>query len=104
MSKVIHIKSREHYNELKRKHAKLVILYGAEWCKACDDIVPLYTRIANRYPTKVTMAYADAGILGLEFTNLPVGEFLYQGKVINNFLGADCDALKFMTKQLIKKN
>ncbi|CAH6418454.1 Thioredoxin [uncultured virus] len=101
--KLIHIRSKEDYLEFK-KYPRGIIFYGAEWCKACKEIEPLYKRICNRYHKKITMAHVDIDEAKLEFTAVPVFVAMHNGKQFDSLEGADRDALRTLVKKTIEFN
>lgn len=101
MSKVIEITSIEGYTEFKEKNRRGIIFYGAKWCEACNDIMPLYTRIANRYYKRIAMAHADIDVCQLDFSKVPIFLALRKGKTIDSMEGANNEALKEFIKKAI---
>lgn len=104
MSKVLVITNREQYIAFKETHRRGIIFYSADWCSACKEIEPLYTRIANRYHDRITMAYVDIDVCELEFSSVPVFVSYYEGTQLNSLEGADDDGLKLLVKEAIEHN
>jgi thiol-disulfide isomerase/thioredoxin len=102
MSKVLVITNREQYIAFKETHRRGIIFYSAEWCSACKEIEPLYTRIATRYHDRIAMAYIDIDVCGLEFSTVPVFVSFYEGTQLNSLEGADNDGLKSLVKEAIE--
>lgn len=104
MSKVFEITNVGEYSAFKNNHPRAIIFYSAEWCTACKEIKPLYTRIANRYWKRVAMAYVDIDTCQLDFSSIPVFVALYEGKQINSMEGASESGLKALVKETIEHN
>lgn len=102
MSKVIEINNKEEYSSFKTEHRRGVIFYGATWCEACEEIKPLYTRIANRYFKRIAMAYVDIDVCGLDFTSVPVFVSFRKGNQLNSMEGASERELKMFIKHAIE--
>lgn len=101
-SKVIEITNISDYDVFKRNHRRGIIFYGAEWCEACKEIMPLYTRIANKYYKRIAMAYADVERCKLDFSRVPVFVSFRKGVELNNMVGANKDSLKEFIKEAIE--
>ena len=101
-SKVLEITSVGDYEIFKNNHRRGVIFYGAKWCHACNDIEPLYRRIANRYHKRIAMAHADIDECKLDFDRIPVFVAFYNGKELTNMEGADFDGLKQFIREVIE--
>ena len=101
-SKVIEITNGEEYNTFKNAHHRGIIFYGADWCDACTQIHPMYTRIANRYHKHVAMAHADITVCKLDFSRIPVFVSYYKGKELDSIEGADVEGLKQLVKGIIQ--
>ena len=102
MSKVVQITNVNEYKKFKENNRRGVILYGAKWCHACEDIKPLYVRIANRYYKKIAMAYVDIEKCNLDFSKVPVLNSFYRGKITNSMEGASKSGLKEFIKDAIE--
>lgn len=101
-NKVIHIRNRKDYDDFKNDHKRGVIFYGSKWCQACEEIEPLYIRIANRYHRRIALAHVDVDEAKLDFTAIPVFTALHNGKQIDSMEGADKEELKKLIKNAIK--
>lgn len=101
-SRVIEITSIDDYDKFKRNHRRGIIFYSAEWCEACKEIMPLYTRIANKYYKRIAMAHADIEVCKLDFSRVPVFVSFRKGTELNNMVGANKDALKDFIKEAIE--
>lgn len=102
MSKVIRITNKQEYEDFKKNHRRAVIFYGAKWCEACVEMVDIYTRIANRYPNRVAMAYVDIDECNLDFSIVPIFLSFRKGQQLNGMEGADRKGLKQLIKEVIQ--
>lgn len=88
----------EQYSNFKTTHSRVIVLYGAEWCKACTGIKPLYEQLAKKHRS-VHLGFVDIDKCQLKFAQVPVFVALYHGKEIDSMVGADDDALiEFVNK------
>jgi len=101
-SKVLSITNSKEYEAFKKTHTRGIIFYGASWCHACSEIEPLYTRIANRYHKRITLAHVDIDECKLDFERIPVFVGYYEGKELANMEGADSGGLKQLIKEIIE--
>lgn len=104
MSKVIEILNPDEYQKFKISHKRAVIFYSAEWCKACKDIEPLYSRIANRYAKRIALAHVDIDVCGLDFTAIPVFVSFHKGEQLDSMEGASDAGLRVFIKHAIEYN
>jgi thioredoxin-like negative regulator of GroEL len=100
-SYVAELHTREEFEEFK-KHSRAVIFYGAKWCNACQDLEPLYGRIAARYHKRIKLAHVDVEDSGLDFTAVPVFVSFRKGIIINEILGTDKKGLKQFIREAIQ--
>lgn len=100
-SNVIELHSREEFEEF-RKHSRAIVFYGAKWCSACQELEPLYARIAARYSKRIKMAHVDVEDAGLDFTAVPVIVSFRKGVLLNEILGTDKEGLKEFIKEAIQ--
>lgn len=101
-SKVIEITNYAEYEAFKNSYRRGIIFYGADWCHACQQINPLYIRIANRYSNRIAFAHADIQVCKLDFDQIPVFVAFRKGREINSMLGADNEGLKEFVKGAIE--
>lgn len=101
-SKVIEITNINDYESFKKNYRRGIIFYGAKWCEACNEIMPLYTRIANKYYKRIAMAHCDIDVCKLDFSKIPVFVSHRKGKEIDNMLGGNKDALRKFIKDAIE--
>ncbi len=102
MSKVVEISNFDEYNDFKNDHSRIVIFYGAKWCKGCTELMPMYIRIANRYHNRIAMGHVDVDECKLDFEEVPVFVSMYKGNQINSIVGADNEELKRFVKEAIQ--
>lgn len=101
-NRVVHINNNEENLRFKQNFPKCIIFFGANGCQACDDIYPLYRRIANRYPNKIRLAYVDVDKCELDYTTVPYFVALNNEKVTNSMTGATSDDLRNFIIKCIK--
>lgn len=101
-NRVIEITNSKEYDAFKKNHTKGIIFYGADWCHACQQITPLYNRIANHYNDLVAFSHADIQRCGVDFSKVPVFIAYHNGKQINSMLGADSEGLKDFVKEVVQ--
>jgi thiol-disulfide isomerase/thioredoxin len=89
-----HITTTKEHEAFKSNYRKSILFFGCTNCKACDDLYPLYYRIADRYKEKVKFAYIDVDQCGLDFTTVPFFVSLVNGKILNRMIGATPDELR----------
>lgn len=95
------LQTSDDYVKCITKNKRVVIFYGAAWCKACTDLKPIYKRIAKRYEKRVTLVYCDIDNTELKFERIPVFVSVYKGQVVNQVIGADEESLKEFIAELI---
>jgi len=100
-SKVTVIESPDQFSQAINSKARVVIFYGASWCKACHEILGLYHQIAGRYYKRVNMYYLDVEGTDLDFSVIPVVMTYYKGKPLYRMRGANRDTLRDMIKELL---
>ena len=100
-SSVIELRTRHDFEEFK-KHSRSVIFYGAKWCAACQELEPLYARIAKRYAKRVKMAHVDVEEAHLDFTSVPVFVSYRKGETLNSMVGTDKEGLKEFVAEALK--
>lgn len=98
-SKVVIIKTPTEFKNFEKTNDRCVIFYSAKNCPSCMNILSFYIRLANKYHSRVAMAYVDVTEVGLDFSTIPVFTAIYKKNEICNFEGAD----KIKLKQLVKK-
>lgn len=89
-----HITNTKEHEVFKSKYPKSILFFGCTNCKACDDLYPLYYRIADRYKSKVKLAYIDVDQCGLDFTTVPFFVSLVNGKILDRMIGATPNELR----------
>jgi thioredoxin-like negative regulator of GroEL len=104
MSQVIKLKNSGDYHKFKKSHRRGIIFYSAEWCSACEQIEPMYNRIANKYYRKIAFAHVDIDECNLDFSKIPVFVSFHNGKQLDSMEGADTETLKIFIKDAIRFN
>jgi hypothetical protein len=101
MSRVEELTRFRDYEKFLMNNERCVVFYGAKWCEACNDIYPLYERIANRYYEKAGFAYCDIDKAKLEFDSIPVLLSFWKGKQVDHMVGSSIDNMKELIKNVI---
>src|SRR5437016_5016723 len=94
MSEVSIINNIDDYKRFKKKNERAIIFYGAKWCESCTQIYPLYVRIFKRYSLRLSFAYCDIDVAGLDFTTVPVLVTFWKGEEIDNMEGSNIIEMK----------
>jgi thiol-disulfide isomerase/thioredoxin len=76
-------------------------MYTANYCGICNEIKPLYERIANRYHEKLGFAYADVQECKLDLLHVPLFTQIYKQKKVNEMDGVCVRTLKDFVKGAI---
>ena len=100
---VTHIRNKKESDSFTENNKKCIIFYSAEYCPACQDIKPLYARIAKRYGDRVSFSIIDIEEAGVQFETVPVFEGYHKGEGIKRMEGVDTLSLKQFVKAMINQ-
>lgn len=89
----------QEYDGLKNTAGKLIVVdFSAEWCGPCKFIAPTFEEYAKTY-TDAIFIHVDIDTLedlpdGADVRGVPTFKFIKDGKVLEQFSGANKDKLK----------
>lgn len=102
------------FNEVvvKRSYAVPILVdFWAAWCGPCKTLIPILERLANAYQgqfilAKVNIDQEQALASQYKVQSVPTVKLVYQGKILNEFLGALSEAKirQFLEPYLIKES
>lgn len=101
MSNVTYIGNKHESDSFIENEKKCIIFYSAKYCPACQEIKPLYTRIAKRYSDRVSFSIIDIEEAGLKLDTVPIFEGYYKGEGVKLMEGVDTTSLKQFIRAMI---
>lgn len=84
--------TKENFESIKSKNAKLVVDCWANWCGPCRALAPLFERLADRYQGKVSFVKMDCDknpelVKLFQVMAIPTILFLEDGEVTDTVVG-----------------
>lgn len=98
---IISISKKSDFDKLKKKHKKLIVMYGTEACPGCINLKKSYKKLSRRYQGRVVFVYIDIDKANLNFDSLPTCITYMNGKGKEMLEGNSKMELKGLLKTLV---
>jgi thioredoxin 1 len=109
---VVELTNLNHKNDVIRTNRVVCIDYYADWCGPCKQTASPYSVIANNYHRNGECAVVKYNIDKIEpshpdrklITGIPAFHFYVDGKLVDNVIGGDIQAVEDKLKSLLGGN
>lgn len=110
MSKIVHITSPQHFQQVLQSSRIVVVDFWADWCAPCKAIAPFYEKLAEQLsrPNIITFTKVDTDAQKditqtYNVTAMPTFKIFKQGRETKSIRGANAKELDAAIKQLAQE-
>ena len=82
---MISVRDYDHLDELQTTHPKLLVCYGATWCRPCEDWINF---LKGLYQTDYVLAKVDIDRMRTGVRKIPTTKIFIDGHIHRTFEGA----------------
>src|SRR5690554_244307 len=97
---ITELHSMEEENRFLQEHSSVVIFFGSRLCGHCQQMQPVYAKLANEFPA-VSFAHVETTEVKVEgIEGVPTFAGYRRGTYIGKIVGADQEGVRELIKEV----